>query len=59
MVFKARSITVEISESPASAKKRIRALMKKHNGNRHDVAADLGVSYRSLDRYLTKLGMKS
>lgn len=58
MSFHPREISFEIATDPASAKKRIAKLIEKHDGDLYAVADDLGVTYRTLHRYLTKLEIR-
>lgn len=55
--FQAHDITIEIDRNPKAAKRRIQKLLAKHK-KLDDVAEELGVSYRSLHRYMTKLGLR-
>jgi len=59
MSFRAIPITMEVTSTPKKAKERIVGLLEAYDGDRQKTAKALGVSVRTLQRYLAKLRIRS
>lgn len=58
MSYHPHQITVEIAANPARARRRVEKLIRKHRCDLRAVASELGVTYRSVHRYITKLDLR-
>lgn len=58
MPYTPHQFTVEMAQSPHNARRRLAALMKRHDGDIAKVAKSLGVTKRSVHRYLNRLGLR-
>lgn len=59
MPYNPSSFALLAANDPAKARKRLRALLVKHEGDAEMVGVKLGVSRRTVYRYMTKLKIKN